>query len=362
MGHDCAASDNAAMLWDVFCRVIDNFGDIGVCWRLAADLAARGERVRLWVDDASALRWMAPHDHDSVTVMDWSQTDGAVLPGDVVIEAFGCELPRTFVQTMAARPAPPIWINLEYLTAEPYALRSHGLQSPQLNGPGAGLSKWFFYPGFQHGSGGLLREVDLLRRQNAFNPAAWLLEMGLAPKVGERVTSLFCYDNPRLPELLAELSCEPTLLLVTAGAATQQVRHVLADEKTRGLLRVHYLPLLSQADYDQVLWVSDLNFVRGEDSFVRAQLAGKPFIWQIYPQHDGAHAVKLRAFVDLFGKVTEKPDLLWPSWAAWNGLSKAPLAFPVASSWQAASAAWRDHLLAQTDLTSRLQSFVAERR
>jgi hypothetical protein len=21
--------------WDIFCRVIDNFGDIGVCWRLA---------------------------------------------------------------------------------------------------------------------------------------------------------------------------------------------------------------------------------------------------------------------------------------------------------------------------------------
>ena len=32
------------MLWDLFCRVIDNHGDLGVCWRLARDLAARGER------------------------------------------------------------------------------------------------------------------------------------------------------------------------------------------------------------------------------------------------------------------------------------------------------------------------------
>ena len=48
------------MLWDVFCRVVDNFGDIGVCWRLAADLAARGQHIRLWVDDPSALTWLAP--------------------------------------------------------------------------------------------------------------------------------------------------------------------------------------------------------------------------------------------------------------------------------------------------------------
>ena len=47
------------LLWDIFCRVIDNHGDLGVCWRLSCDLAARGQQVRLWVDDASALQWMA---------------------------------------------------------------------------------------------------------------------------------------------------------------------------------------------------------------------------------------------------------------------------------------------------------------
>jgi uncharacterized repeat protein (TIGR03837 family) len=350
------------MLWDVFCRVIDNFGDIGVCWRLAADLAARGERVRLWMDDGSALRWMAPHANSSVTVLDWSQADSAVEPGDVVIEAFGCELPSVFVQNMAARPAPPVWINLEYLSAEPYALRSHGLRSPQLSGPGAGLSKWFFYPGFQNGSGGLLREVDVPARQQAFKPAQWLSANGCAPQNGERVVSLFCYDNPRLPELLAVLSREPTLLLVTAGAAARQVRQILDDADNIGMLRVRYLPLLSQTDYDHLLWASDLNFVRGEDSFVRAQTAGKPFVWQIYPQHDDAHAVKLRAFMDLFDAVTETSLWLRPTWSAWNGLSAAPLTLPTDSAWPTASQAWRSHLLNQTDLTTRLQGFVAERR
>jgi len=64
------------MQWDLFCRVIDNFGDIGVCWRLAADLAGRGEAVRLWTDDAGALAWMAPQGAPGVQVCAWP-ADGA---------------------------------------------------------------------------------------------------------------------------------------------------------------------------------------------------------------------------------------------------------------------------------------------
>ena len=33
------------LLWDIFCQVIDNHGDVGVCWRLARELAARGHTV-----------------------------------------------------------------------------------------------------------------------------------------------------------------------------------------------------------------------------------------------------------------------------------------------------------------------------
>jgi uncharacterized repeat protein (TIGR03837 family) len=109
------------MQWDLFCRVIDNFGDIGVCWRLAADLAGRGEAVRLWTDDAGALAWMAPQGAPGVQVCAWPADGAAVAePGEVVIEAFGCALPPPFVAAMAARAArarPPVWINLEYLSA-----------------------------------------------------------------------------------------------------------------------------------------------------------------------------------------------------------------------------------------------------
>ena len=165
------------MLWDIFCRVIDNHGDIGVCWRLSRDLVKRGHQVRLWVDDASALTWMAPEGLSAwpaVTLRAWQEAEDAariqdLAAGDIVIEAFGCELPAPFVARMV-RPSPPVWINLEYLSAEAYVERCHGLRSPVCSGPGAGLNKWFFYPGFTEATGGLMREPDLLTDSRPSRP------------------------------------------------------------------------------------------------------------------------------------------------------------------------------------------------
>jgi translation elongation factor P/translation initiation factor 5A len=121
-------------LWDVFCRVIDNHGDLGVLWRLSCQLAARGDTVRLWVDDARALAWMAPDGHPGVQVYAW--TDSTDLPtlqalpmADVWIEGFGCEIESTFIAHYLYDKRDKFdfssqshsWINLEYLTAESYA-------------------------------------------------------------------------------------------------------------------------------------------------------------------------------------------------------------------------------------------------
>jgi len=334
------------MQWDIFCRVIDNHGDLGVCWRLAADLGARGEAVRLWVDDASALDWMAPHGAPNVEVLPWTNNPPPLEPGDVVIEAFGCDPPPDFVERMAARPTPPVWINLEYLSAEDYVERSHGLPSPQRNG----LTKWFFYPGFTPRTGGLLREPGLIDARQSFDAGAWLASHGIERRPGERIASLFCYANATLPALLDTLASEPTLLLATPGPGQAA--------SPRGSLRVHALPWLSQADYDRLLWACDLNFVRGEDSFARAQWAGAPFVWQLYPQHDQAHAAKLDAFLFRFGA----DPAVRAVFEAWNGLGPWPGALPDARAWREACRRWRETLLAQTDLTGQLLSFVGEKR
>lgn len=347
--------------WDVFCRVVDNFGDVGVCWRLAADLASRGRPVRLRIDDAGALAWMAPGGAAGVEVVPWPDEVARFEPGTVVIETFGCELPDAVVAGMAAAVDPPVWINLEYLSAEDYVERSHHLASPQTQGVGAGLRKWFFYPGFTPRTGGLLREADLASRQHAFDAPAWLASHGLARRPDERIVSLFCYETAAVPALLDELSRQPSLLLVTAGAASRLVDAALGPPKRLGALRAALLPPLTQRDYDHLLWASDINFVRGEDSFVRAQWAGRPFVWQIYPQHDGAHHAKLDAFLTRFGAEPALHEL----WQAWNRPEARPASLPAMPGldrWRHRCERWRDALFGQADLVTQLLGFVGETR
>ncbi|WP_077034493.1 elongation factor P maturation arginine rhamnosyltransferase EarP [Pelomonas sp. KK5] len=325
--------------WDLFCRVIDNYGDVGVCWRLARDLAGRGERVRLFIDDGSALAWMAPEGPPpGVEVLPWDAALTASFSGDVVVETFGCELPEPFLALMAGRTVPPRWINLEYLSAESYVERSHGLRSPQSFGPARGLDKRFFYPGFTPKTGGLLREPGLLGSQLALP--------GIDRRPGERVVSLFAYANEGLPALLELLSREPTLLLACPGPLQSRI-------EAQGALRVQPLPFLSQDDYDRLLWSCDLNFVRGEDSFVRAHWAGRPLVWHIYPQDDGAHGPKLEAWMERAGLAADARALN----RAWNGLGSWPAAMPDAAAWAADAQRWRDELALQADLCSQLMAF-----
>lgn len=348
------------MQWDLFCRVIDNFGDIGVCWRLARDLAGRGESVRLWLDDPSALAWMAPHGAADVEVLHWRDDTPLPAPGDVVVEAFACDPPAAFVAQMAARPVPPVWINLEYLSAEAYVASNHGLPSPQLSGAGQGLTKWFYYPGFDAASGGLIREPGLPAARRAFDATRWLHAHGIVPARGERIVSLFCYANAPLPALLAALAGRPTLLLLTPGPA----QRACASWSLPGTVRCIELPWLTQDGYDRLLWACDLNFVRGEDSFVRAMWAGKPFVWQIYPQHDDAHAAKLDAFVERFTAAADAPlaRRLRTLHRGWNALADAALELPDDAAWQALCVDWRNRLLMRPDLGSALLQFARQKR
>jgi len=371
-----------ARIWDIFCKVVDNYGDVGVCWRLAADLASRGQTVRLWIDQPEALEWMAPGALEGhwprVEVRAWHElhnkaTVPALAPADVWVEGFGCEVPVelqeiTFHPAVAAgndQNTGPVWINLEYLTAERVAERNHGLPSPLMHGPARGRTRFFFYPGFLPGTGGLLRETDLAQRRLDFDRTVWLASMGIAWD-GEQLVSLFCYEPESLATLLDQLhgAANPTRLLVTHGRAAAAVGRVLdlpqncfPDEVrtiTKGSLSVTFLPPLSQIDFDNLLWSCDLNFVRGEDSVVRAIWAGKPFVWQIYPQSDDAHHAKLNAFLD----VMEAPA----SWRAfhlnWNGVVKTAMPQMDLSGWDTAHIKARDKLIELPDLTQRLLEFV----
>lgn len=387
--------------WDIFCTVIDNYGDIGVCWRLARQLAQEhGHAVRLWVDDLGSFARLAPElDPGSpcqrlagVEVRPWHPTEpenadaalasfAGVEPHDVVIEAFACNLPEAFIARMAARAAKPVWINLEYLSAEDWVGEHHAMNSPH---PRLPLTKYFFFPGFAHNTGGLLRESMLGAQRAAFlaSPAAQATlwhRLGVRPDAQALKISLFAYENPALPSLLAQWrdGAAPIQCLVPQGLAAQQLAQWFGGEARSGArfaagnLTAHVIPFVRQEHYDELLWACDLNFVRGEDSFVRAHWAARPFVWQIYPQDDDAHRVKLDAWLQRFrrtGTDEAAARTLTGFWHAWNADGKTQHASP---DWPALRAQlpalsatfdrWQQSLQQLGDLAANLVAFCENR-
>ena len=326
---------------DIFCAVVDNYGDIGVCWRLARQLAnEHGLTVRLWVDDLASFSKLCPdidvgkhhQQQRGVEIRHWEIPFAEVIPAQIVIEAFACELPERYVLAMAAQTNKPVWLNLEYLSAEDWVAGCHGLPSPH---PRLPLVKYFFFPGFTQETGGLLIEDGLLTRRDEFQEdqvvqVQYWQSIGVpARQTGEVRVSLFSYENLAVKSLLAAWSngLQKVCCLVPEGRVLPQVSHFFGrqqlaagDVMQQGSLRLHVLPLVEQEDYDELLWACDINFVRGEDSCVRAQWAGKPFVWQIYPQHDGVHMQKLHALRNLYGQglTVESVQALSTLWDVWN--------------------------------------------
>ncbi|MGI4815908.1 MAG: elongation factor P maturation arginine rhamnosyltransferase EarP [Janthinobacterium lividum] len=388
---------------DIFCTVIDNFGDAGVCWRLAKQLAAEyGWTVRLWIDVPTLLERLGAQPlasahgtfSDGVEILSWqhrpqadhSLVDGldyqrpfSARPAEVVIEAFGCTLPASYIAAMCA--APPLWLNLEYLSAEPWVADLHLLASPHSRLP---LRKTFFFPGLRAGTGGVLKEADFDVRQQAFtgNPdavRAFWHTLGVATHLMDEPSiaiSLFAYDNPALDPLLIAWreGAENVRLFVPEGLISRRiaaffgVETLAAGTSARaGRLIAYGLPFVDQSRYDQLLSLCDVNLVRGEDSFVRAQLCRKPFAWHIYPQEDGAHQLKLDAMLDCYTAALPAATQAATRrfWHAWNGIGDA--APDWADWWRHRSAlerlahAWAEQLERLGHLAGNLVEFCETR-
>ncbi|PRF99210.1 elongation factor P maturation arginine rhamnosyltransferase EarP [Burkholderia ambifaria] len=370
---------------DLFCTVIDNFGDVGVCWRLARQLAhEHGWQVRLFIDDLHTFARLragvdpetARQTLDGIVVEHWHAEVGDALEiADVVIEAFACELPGAYLAAMASRTRRPVWINLEYLSAEDWVADFHLRPSPHPRYP---LLKTFFFPGLSAGTGGVLKERDLDARRTAFEGDAaaraawWRQATGDAPPApGTTVVSLFAYENPAVDALLAQWrdSALPVVALVPAGRVSPAVARFFGVESfgagaraTRGNLTAYGLAFVPQADFDQLLWVADVNFVRGEDSFVRAQWARKPFVWHIYPQADDAHLPKLdAALAHLSAGLGDAPRMaLERFWHAWNGVGTPDWGdlLQHRAALDANAARWADELASVGDLAGKLAEFA----
>ncbi len=370
--------------WDIFCNVIDNFGDIGVCWRLARQLAGEyGFPIRLWVDELTAFQRLCPEIRPDATeqwvqqveVRQWTGDFSSVTPGNVVIEAFACRLPERFEAAMAELDRAPVWINLDYLSAETWVSGCHALPSPH---PRLPLTKYFFFPGFFENTGGLLREKNLDPQRQKFMASRTAQEeftnsLGLPARIpGTLQVSLFSYENTALTDLftLWTNGKQPVRCLIPSARRLPSLEAFAGrplqagDTVHQGALELCVVPFVEQSEYDKLLWISDLNFVRGEDSFVRAQWAGKPMIWQIYPQDEEAHLIKLTAFLDAY--CTGWPESLSEAtrafFLAWNG--KGRITPELWEGWHhdldelsARAGDWQKKLSKQQDLCSKLVQF-----
>lgn len=378
----------APVCW-LFCTVIDNFGDIGVSWRLAQELHRRsGGKVWLWLDNEAALRAIIPDvpalpcRHRGIVLRRWQEGKTADLAGaptpDILIETFACALPASVRDTI--RRVRPLWLNWEYLSAENWALQSHAMPSLQADGS----RKYFWQMGFSPESGGLLREAGYEQARQAFaaDTAAQSRlrrRLGLPDKDSRRRECFaFGYRSAIWAQWFDSWRSlqQPISLWLAGSQIADSLREAgripadaLLDAGSRhlsGCLELIRIPFVPQHEFDQVLWLADMLLVRGEDSFVRAQYAAKPFFWHIYPQDENAHLDKLAAFWRL-------PAALMPDsgfQAAFTALSQELNGggalndntrteywryllqnFP---AWQRSAERWQQQLLTQSDSITRL--------
>ncbi|WP_373795540.1 elongation factor P maturation arginine rhamnosyltransferase EarP [Neisseria dentiae] len=379
-------TEPAPVCW-IFCTVIDNFGDIGVSWRLAQMLRNElGWQVHLWTDDAEALRALSPGlpappcTHQNISVRMWNRRCAEHLesapPPDTVIETFACDLPPNVTAAIAA--ARPLWLNWEYLSAEASNERLHALPSPQANG----LQKYFWFMGFGEKSGGLLRERDYAERSR-FHTAQWRGRLMLPEKTAPEWL-LFGYESPVWAEWLDmwRQNGEPVTLLLAGRQITDSLKAAAAiphhalqqagDMFQTACVTLIRIPFVPQRDFDRLLHLADGLIVRGEDSFVRAQFAAKPFFWHIYPQEEAVHIEKLHAFWDR--AYAYYPEAVRAAHRALsnelNGAAALTSAQRLAAwqtlqshgtNWQKSVSDWQKHLFSQPSAIEKLAKFNRHR-
>lgn len=376
----------------IFCKVVDNYGDIGICWRLSRQLQQEhGMAVSLWVDDLHSFKRICPdlaanadtQQFAGVTVRHWRNQEGVFSVGDVadiVIEFFACDIPTGYIAAMAECNPRPVWLNLEGLSAEEWVEGCHRLPSPH---PRLPLTKYFFFPGFTNKTGGLLHEASLEEQRRQFQAdqtamTAFLEKLGLTRmEMASMKISLFCYAHAPVLALLdawqrgdTEITC-----LVPEGVAVEAIQSFLGAEAKPGVMRrcgaltLRVIPFVAQAEYDKLLWACDLNLVRGEDSFVRAQWARKPFIWHIYHQDENLHHKKLRAFLQRYSPDLDSLNTFSLCWNAADGAtngSQEPAGW--SERWSAFKSDlpkmarraddWWGQMLANGDLANNLLTFA----
>lgn len=304
---------------DIFCEIIDNFGDIGVVYRISKELKNiyQNARIRIVLNRIDEFKAI----NKKVKDLEYQEIDGLICTtfdyvkknaesfgtADLFIEAFGCDVPEEYIRI--AKKNSKLWINLEYLSGEKWIEDFHLCESLI---DSKTLKKIFFMPGFSEKSGGVIIDSGFLKRKEYGMDNREEVLKKYYPEIdfqNKFIGTVFSYEKnfENLLETLEKLERKTVLILM--GEKTQKSFSEILQKKFRenfgkigkyGKITMLNADFLSQEEYEEVISAVDFNFTRGEDSFVRSILLGKPFMWHIYLQEEKAHMDKIRAFNDRF--------------------------------------------------------------
>jgi uncharacterized repeat protein (TIGR03837 family) len=327
---------NKPIFIDIISKVVDNFGDAGVALRLLRAFATGNNplEIRLFIDKPDILEkllgrsWefngpgtiLQLHEPEetlnlsvNMKVYDWKSmpSPGDNKKPDLLIEMFGSGLPELYwpalLNVSAVREKKGLWLNLEYLTAEPWAIDYHKTASLS---PYPEFDRYFFMPGFTSGLGGLIMDGSFLtikKRWDSYTPEAkskarieLLKNLKInfpASIVKTRWISIFSYQKD-FTTLIDQINDSQNItVFLSPGKAVPDF--LTYREKSGKNFECLTLPFLAQKDWDEFLLACDINFIRGEESLSRASLSGRPFIWQAYPLECQEHMEKVDAFCDI---------------------------------------------------------------
>ena len=290
----------------VLCKVVDNFGDIGVVWRLCCQLSNQikkenfTSKINLIVDDLASFNKICNSVDsnksfqivENINIFNWndeklcydefSKNDGENL--SVILEVFQCGRPswmeKILFEDKLNRTVQIIMI--DYLTAEKYAEDFHCLQSLTRSSK---VQKVNFMPGFTNKTGGLIIDSEWEHFCDYKNNK-----------------TLLCFTYDRNWDALAN-ACKKSnyieKVLIAPGKGFESLKKSFYSNFIKDSnLKIEELSFMNQNEWDKMLKNCGVLFIRGEESMSRACLSGIPFVWHAYPQSDEYQLIKVRALLE----------------------------------------------------------------
>lgn len=293
----------------VLCKVVDNYGDVGVVYRLIRQLnRIRPEvNINLVIDDLTSFNKLNDRiipkksfqKIDEYSVYDWNnfdfcyerfkENDGEKL--EIILECFQCGRPdwmeKILFEDKLERTVNILMI--DYLTAEDYAEDFHCLNSLTRSSK---VKKINFMPGFTNKTGGLTLdeqwETPVVRDENG-------------------PTLIFTYERNWDSLVRALNKSDIDKVFVAQGRGFESFMESVCRVGDRKSI-YNALSYLNQTDWDKMFKNCSLLFIRGEESMSRACLSGIPFVWHAYPQSDEYQLVKVKALLKRMEKYFTPED------------------------------------------------------